>query len=77
MNSKYDREENYPWISDETLRIKDIHAYLHNEILDYVKWIEPSEEDKSTRINLVKTIKKIVKESYPEAVVMVFGSCAT
>jgi non-canonical poly(A) RNA polymerase PAPD5/7 len=26
---------------------------------------------------LVKKIKKVVKESYPDAVVMVFGSCAT
>lgn len=25
----------------------------------------------------MKTIKKLVKESYPDAVVMVFGSCAT
>jgi len=64
-------------LSDETLKIKDINAFLHNEILDYVKWITPSAEDKSTRQNLVRKIKRVVKESYPEAVVMVFGSCAT
>lgn len=49
MADKYNREVNYPWLSDETLKIKDIHAFLHCEILDYVKWIEPSDEDKSTR----------------------------
>ena len=26
---------------------------------------------------MVKRIKKVVKECYPDAVVMVFGSCAT
>ena len=50
---------------------------LHSEILDFVKWIEQSPEEKSTRENLVKRIKKIVKSCYPDAVVMVFGSCAT
>lgn len=74
---KYDRVSYYPWVSDRTLRIKDIYAMLHSEILDYVKWIEQSPEEKSTRENLVKRIKKVVKGSYPDAVVMVFGSCAT
>lgn len=54
-----------------------MHSFLHNEILDYVKWLEPSPEDKLTRVNLVKKIKKVTKEGYSEAVVMVFGSCAT
>ena len=60
MHSKYDREENYPWISDETLDIEDINCYLHNEMLDYVKWLEPSDEDKEARKSLVKKLKKIV-----------------
>jgi hypothetical protein len=46
MSKKYDREEMYPWLSDETLRIKNVHAFLHNEILDFVKWIEQSDEEK-------------------------------
>jgi len=49
MADKYNREVNYPWLSDETLKVKDIHTFLHCEILDYVKWIEPSQEDKQTR----------------------------
>lgn len=76
-NDKYNREVNYPWLSDETLKVKDIHTQLHNEILDYVKWITPSKEDMDNRQSLVKRIKKVVKELYPDAVVMVFGSCAT
>jgi hypothetical protein len=49
MHSKYDREMNYPWITDDTLEIDDVNCYLHNEILDYVKWLEPSDEDKDAR----------------------------
>jgi non-canonical poly(A) RNA polymerase PAPD5/7 len=56
---------------------KDMHIYLHNEILDFVQWIQPSIDKKEQRENLVKHIKKVVKKEYPEAVVMVFGSCAT
>lgn len=77
MSKKFNRDELYPWIRDETLQIKDMHAFLHNEILDYVKWLEATPEDKQTRVNLVKKIKKVTKDSYSEAVVMVFGSCAT
>ena len=77
MTEKYDREELYPWISDNTLRIKDIHAFLHNEILDFVKWIQEPEDEKKLRHAVVKKIKKVVKENYPDAIVMVFGSCAT
>jgi len=55
----------------------DIFGNLHNEILDYCNWIQPSKEDQANRQGLVKKIKKVVKESYPDAVVMVFGSCAT
>lgn len=77
MSKKYDREEMYPWLSDETLRIKNVHAFLHNEILDFVKWIEQSDEEKKQREAVVRKIKKVVKENYPDAVVMVFGSCAT
>jgi len=77
MQDKYNREVNYPWISESTLKTRDLHTFLHNEILDYVKWIEPSKEDRSTREDLVKKIKRVVKDSYPDAVVMVFGSCAT
>jgi non-canonical poly(A) RNA polymerase PAPD5/7 len=71
---------NFPWLSDNTLSregSQDLHGFLHNEILDYCKWIEPSPEDKASRQSLVKKIKRVVKESYPDAVVMVFGSCAT
>ena len=46
VQNKYDRDSHYPWLIDSTLAIKDIHAFLHNEILDFVGWIEQSQEEK-------------------------------
>lgn len=40
VQNKYDRDTHYPWLSDSTLAIRDIHAFLHNEVLDFVGWIE-------------------------------------
>lgn len=79
VQSTFDREVNFPWLTEETIKSEreNIFAFMHNEILDFEKWIQPSPEDKSSREALVKKIKRVVKESYPDAVVMVFGSCAT
>lgn len=77
IQAKYDKEERYPWLSEETMRIKDIHSFLHCEILDFVRWIEPTEAQKEERHLVVKRIKRVVKEIWPNAVVMVFGSVAT
>ena len=43
---KFDRERLYPWLSDKTLECKDMHSLLHNEILDFVNWIQPSKSKK-------------------------------
>jgi hypothetical protein len=44
ISKKYDRNQ-YPWLSDFTLKIKDAFLFLHNEILDFVKFIESTPED--------------------------------
>ena len=80
VQSNFNREVHYPWLRDETVRLAhqtDLHAFLHNEIIDFCKWIQPTKEDQANRQTLVKRIKKVVRESYPDAVVMVFGSCAS
>ena len=50
---------------------------MHNEILDFVKFIEASPEDLRIRKQVVSRVKKVVKQCYPDSCVMVFGSCAT
>lgn len=76
ISRKYDRDQ-YPWISDFTLKIKDAFLFLHNEILDFVKFIESTPEDLKVRREVVKKVKEVVKQCYPDSIVMVFGSCAT
>lgn len=76
ISKKYDRDQ-YPWVSDFTLKVKDAFLFLHNEILDFVKFIESTPEDLKARKKVVKRVKQVVRSCYPEAQVMVFGSCAT
>lgn len=51
--------------------------FMHNEILDFVKFIEATPEDLKIRKEVIGRVKAVVKSCYPEALVMVFGSCAT
>mmetsp|Transcript_31 Transcript_31/g.58 ORF Transcript_31/g.58 Transcript_31/m.58 type:complete len:303 (-) Transcript_31:56-964(-) len=54
-----------------------MHLLLHNEILDFVDWVQESQEVKTQRQQLVERIKDVVRGCYADAIVMVFGSCAT
>ena len=76
ISRKYDRDQ-YPWLTDFTLKVKEASLFLHNEILDFVKFIESTPEDLRIRKQVVNRVKSVVKECYPDACVMVFGSCAT
>ena len=59
------------------MKIKDIFLFLHSEILDFVEFIKQTEEDKQMRETVVERIKKVVQKVYPDAKVLIFGSCAT
>jgi len=50
---------------------------LHNEILDFQRFIESTPEDLKIRKQVVTRVKNVVRQCYPDACVMVFGSCAT
>ena len=43
------------------MRIKDAYIFLHNEILDFVKFIESTPEDLLIRKQVVKRVKDVVK----------------
>ena len=67
----------YPWLSERTRGTKDIFLFMHSEILDFVEFVSPTEAETSCRQGVVNRIKKIVQKIYPEAKVLIFGSCAT
>ncbi len=50
---------------------------MHSEILDFAKYIQPTEADKQLRLSVVERITRVINSAYPAAKVCVFGSCAT
>ena len=56
ISRKYDRDQ-HPWVSDFTLKIKDAFLFLHNEILDFTKFIESTPEDLKIRKQVVTRVK--------------------
>ena len=70
-------QRRYPWLSSRTLKIRDIFLFLHSEILDFVEFVSTTEEEKQRRQEVVNRIKNVVHKIYPEAKVLIFGSCAT
>ncbi|CDW89037.1 poly rna polymerase [Stylonychia lemnae] len=75
--SKFNREDEYPWLTDDTLKIRDAQIFLHNEMLDFMRYFERTDQDHELRRKVVGKISNIIKECYPESQVMIFGSCAT
>jgi len=74
--ARYSRDQ-YPWLSSDTLKLQNIFLFLHSEILDFEKFISPTDEEEEARRGVEQRIKTVVKGIYPEAKVLVFGSCAT
>lgn len=62
ISAKYNLSSQYPWVSEQTLRIKNIWLFLHNEILDFLKFISPTAEDKQVREKVVKRLKEIINK---------------
>jgi len=40
-------------MSAKTMRIKDVFLFLHNEILDFVEFVSPTEDDTRKRKEVV------------------------
>jgi non-canonical poly(A) RNA polymerase PAPD5/7 len=66
-----------PWISKSTLRIKNTLIRFHNEIIDFSKYVSPSEEEHLKREAAFQKLKTIVTDLLPDAQVHCFGSFVT
>jgi non-canonical poly(A) RNA polymerase PAPD5/7 len=74
-----------PWVdNDRTMSATDSRrfhplAVLHNEIVGFVRLMEPLPEEIQQREELVKAVEKLILETFPDEVtaVEVFGSQAT
>ncbi|XP_070574388.1 terminal nucleotidyltransferase 4B-like [Ptychodera flava] len=50
---------------------------LHEEILDFYRWISPREEEHLMRVEVVERIRNIIRGLWPAAKVEIFGSFET
>jgi len=56
---------------------KDLTVSLHHEICDFVEFIQPVRAETKKRDELVRHLRCITNELWPEARLEVFGSCVT
>lgn len=71
-----------PWLvgedAIEAVRYNpDSHLALHYEILEFERYMSPTQSEASTRQALVETVTSIIQALWPESRVEVFGSYAT
>uniref|UniRef100_A0A8C0IH29 Terminal nucleotidyltransferase 4B n=1 Tax=Bubo bubo TaxID=30461 RepID=A0A8C0IH29_BUBBB len=51
--------------------------YLHEEIIDFYKYMSPRPEEERMRMEVVNRIENVIKELWPNADVQIFGSFKT
>ncbi|CAN8072744.1 unnamed protein product [Agarophyton chilense] len=71
-----------PWLLDPSntervLYASDSSIALHHEVLEFLRFIEPTEAERVSRENMVVKVKSIVKGLWPDSETEVFGSYAT
>jgi hypothetical protein len=46
---EFNSNANYPWLTKQSLRVKDIFLFFHSEIIDFVNYISPTPQDNQVR----------------------------
>ncbi|KAG3097493.1 hypothetical protein PI125_g15666 [Phytophthora idaei] len=67
--------ESRPWMRQRKGYVnRNVYECLHDEIMDFVTFISPTEDEVSSRAQLVQEMRDIIKGLWPEATVETFGS---
>ena len=66
-----------PWVKPSTIKFEDPVLMLHEEILDFFDFMQPTLNDKQMRDDLVQRIRTVTKELWPDSEISVFGSYET
>lgn len=66
-----------PWVKSSTSKFEDPVLMLHEEILDFFDFMQPTQNEKQMRADLVERIRVIAKELWPGSEIIVFGSFET
>lgn len=60
------------WARDDDYH-STFHLALHQEVLDFVKYVEPTAEEREERVDLLDRLKAITESLFPDADLEVFG----
>ncbi|CEG48292.1 pap-associated domain-containing protein 5-like [Plasmopara halstedii] len=64
-----------PWMKQSTRCVNsNVYECLHEEIMNFVVFVSPTEEELRCRLQLVDEMRDIIKDLWPEAIVETFGS---
>lgn len=68
--------ETRPWMRDRKgyLNNSNVYECLHEEIMDFINFVSPTDEELSSRAELIDEMREIVKGLWPGATVETFGS---
>lgn len=67
--------ESMPWMGDRTGYLnKNLYLCLHEEIMDFVVFMSPSEEELALRSSLIREMKTLVASLWDGATLETFGS---
>lgn len=66
-----------PWFRTSPPYPKDLLKMLHEEILDFARFISPTEAEHNTRLHVIGSLAKVITELWPTSQVKVFGSFDT
>lgn len=66
-----------PWVRANTLSFDDPLLQLHEEIIDFYDYMQPSAKDTEDRIDVIQRVKSLSIGLWPEAQMEVFGSYET
>lgn len=68
----------YPWLQNVNYsKENEPTRILHRELLDFVKFVGPTEEEHRVRTFVISRIQKLVEKKWPTAALHVFGSFET
>ncbi|BFZ60273.1 Poly(A) polymerase [Saitoella coloradoensis] len=77
-SAKRARKAGHPWtINKSYSNEKEVARILHREILDFVDYLGPTPEEHELRHLVVERIRAVVKKTWPQTEVRVFGSYDT
>lgn len=70
--------QDMPWMKKADRKFSSNPAErLHQEIVEFINWMGPTEEERYARALCVQKVKDLVAETWPEAAVETFGSVRT